>query len=66
MSGLRDQDPHFRRKFYEQILGVFREAGTTVVAVCHDETYFRYSDRRIHFIDGRAKEVPVQSASMAS
>lgn len=48
-----DQDPHFRAKFYEQILPRIRIEGVTVIAITHDEKYFHHADRRVHMQEGR-------------
>jgi putative ATP-binding cassette transporter len=40
-----DQDPEFRRYFYEELLGEIRRSGKTVVAVTHDDRYFHVADR---------------------
>ncbi len=48
-----DQDPLFRRKFYEQLLPLFRARGLTVVAVSHDDHYFDVADRRFHMEEGK-------------
>lgn len=34
-----DQDPEFRRKFYQELLPDLSKAGRTIVAVTHDERY---------------------------
>ncbi|CAM1359120.1 cyclic peptide export ABC transporter [Tenacibaculum xiamenense] len=44
-----DQDPYFRKKFYENLLPQLKEEGKTIVAVTHDDTYFKYADRIIKF-----------------
>jgi len=44
-----DQDPHFRKYFYEELLPKFKEAGKTIVAVTHDDAYFHLADRIIKF-----------------
>lgn len=51
-----DQDPQFRRKFYEVIVPWLRTQGFTVVAVTHDDRYFAHADRRIHLTEGRIDE----------
>jgi len=57
-----DQDPHFRRFFYEELIPKFREAGKTVVAVTHDDAYFHSADRIIKFDYGQVvKDVRVMS-----
>lgn len=55
-----DQDPHFRRKFYREILPALKARGTTVVAVTHDDAYFDVADRRFHLEEGRLAELAVQ------
>ena len=40
-----DQDPEFRRYFYEELLGEIRGSGKTVVAVTHDDRWFHVADR---------------------
>lgn len=57
-----DQDPHFRKFFYEELIPKFREAGKTVVAVTHDDAYFQSADRIIKFDYGKVvKDVKVMS-----
>ncbi|MCW2248530.1 putative ATP-binding cassette transporter [Azospirillum fermentarium] len=48
-----DQDPYFRRKFYEDVIPKMKAAGTTVICVTHDDRYFGLADRRIHLEEGR-------------
>ena len=48
-----DQDPHFRRKFYEEVLPRMKAAGKTVIAVTHDDRYFHHADRRLHMDEGQ-------------
>ncbi len=40
-----DQDPEFRRHFYEVILPEMKARGTTVLAATHDDRYFARADR---------------------
>ena len=42
-----DQDPHFRRYFYEVVLKRLKEQGKTVIAVTHDERFWKHADRVI-------------------
>ncbi len=51
-----DQDPHFRRLFYDQFLPQLRDRGTLVIAITHDEMYFDRADRIIHLGEGRVLE----------
>lgn len=40
-----DQDPQFRRNFYETILPQLQQEGRVVIAVTHDDKYFHCADR---------------------
>lgn len=40
-----DQDPGFRRHFYEDILPDLKRQGKTVIAATHDDRYFHVADR---------------------
>jgi ABC-type siderophore export system fused ATPase/permease subunit len=40
-----DQDPGFRKYFYEDILQELKAMGKTVIAVTHDDHYFHVPDR---------------------
>ena len=40
-----DQDPDFRRLFYEDILPSLKAQGRTVIVVSHDDAYFHVADR---------------------
>ncbi len=48
-----DQDPEFRRLFYEHILPGLRDRGKLVLAISHDEAYYPLADRHLHLVDGR-------------
>jgi putative ATP-binding cassette transporter len=51
-----DQDPIFRRKFYEDILPSLKRRGITVIAATHDDRWFHLADRHIRLADGRVHE----------
>jgi len=53
-----DQDPIFRRKFYEELLPMFKAQGKTILAVTHDDRYFHMSDRRLRMEEGRFSDTP--------
>jgi putative pyoverdin transport system ATP-binding/permease protein len=51
-----EQDPEFRRKFYEELLPALMRAGATVVAITHDDRYLKELDlpaRRLRMDEGR-------------
>lgn len=42
-----DQDPHFRKVFYMEILNKLKAEGKAVIAVTHDDEYFNVADQII-------------------
>jgi len=52
-----DQDPVFRRKFYEELIPMFKKQGKTILAVTHDDRYFHMSDRHLRMEEGRFSAV---------
>jgi len=54
-----EQDPEFRRKFYDDLLPEMMQAGATVVVITHDDRYLDELDlpaRRIRMEEGRIVE----------
>jgi putative ATP-binding cassette transporter len=51
-----DQDPGFRKKFYDEILPALHKRDKTVVVVTHDERYFDRATRHLMMEDGRLVE----------
>ena len=47
-----EQDPTFRRIFYNEILPDTKRRGKTSVVVSHDDRYFDVADRIIKIEDG--------------
>lgn len=52
-----DQDPIFRRKFYEELLPRLKAEGKTIIAVTHDDRYFHIADRRLQMEEGKLSEL---------
>lgn len=48
-----DQDPVFRKYFYETFLAKLKSEGKTVIAVSHDDRYFHVADRIIRMDYGK-------------
>ncbi len=48
-----DQDPEFRRQFYEEIIPKLREMGKTVIAITHDDHYYHCADHVLYMADGQ-------------
>jgi putative ATP-binding cassette transporter len=51
-----EQDPDFRRKFYNEVLPDLNKAGATIVAISHDDRYLNeidYPARELHMEEGR-------------
>jgi putative ATP-binding cassette transporter len=59
-----EQDPEFRRKFYEELLPTILQAGVTVVVITHDDRYLEELNlpaRRVrmdegHIVDQRSTQ----------
>ncbi|ANY06013.1 cyclic peptide export ABC transporter [Pseudonocardia sp. HH130630-07] len=47
-----EQDPHTRRRFYEQILPQIRDDRRIVIVVTHDDRYFAHCDQVLKFERG--------------
>lgn len=52
-----DQDPHFRRKFYDELLPRMKASGKTIIAVTHDDRYFHIADRHLHMEEGKLRDL---------
>ena len=60
-----EQDPTFRRIFYEELLPDLKRQGKTLVVVSHDDRYFHVADRCIRLDGGRLVVVRPESAKPA-
>lgn len=57
-----DQDPQFRRIFYENILPLLKNQGYTVFAISHDDKYFHHAQRMISMKNGELSEYDASAA----
>lgn len=58
-----EQDPEFRQFFYEELLAELKSRNKTVIAISHDDKYFRCADRVIRLEFGRiVSDMPVARA----
>jgi putative pyoverdin transport system ATP-binding/permease protein len=57
-----EQDPEFRRLFYQEFIPALRKRGVTVVAATHDDQYFAVADRVFRMENGRLEIVPMAAA----
>ena len=51
-----DQDPQFRRAFYEQLLPLLKQHGYTIFAISHDDKYFHHAERILSMQQGQLSE----------
>lgn len=51
-----NQDPHFKRVFYQEILPQLRTKGKAVLVITHDENYFHVADRVLKLEAGRVAD----------
>ena len=52
-----DQDPEFRRYFYEGLLQELKQQGKAVIAISHDDRYFHCADRVITLEYGKVRSI---------
>lgn len=51
-----DQDPQFKRVFYEKLIPELKAAGKTAIVITHDDAYFHLADRIIKLDYGQVVE----------
>ncbi len=61
-----DQDPHFRRVFYRELLPWLQASGKTVFAISHDDHYFIHADRLLEMREGKLSELTGREREMAT
>lgn len=60
-----DQDPHFRKFFYDELIPKFKKEGKTIIAVTHDDAYFHQADRILKFDYGQiVKDINVKDKQL--
>ncbi len=52
-----NQDPHFKRKFYKEIIPELKAQGKTIILVSHDDKYFDTADRIVKLRNTQVEEV---------
>lgn len=57
-----DQDPQFRRVFYENLLPLLKQQGYTVFAISHDDKYFHHAERILSMKNGQLSEFNADEA----
>ncbi len=61
-----DQDPHFRREFYQLLLPLMQHMGKTVFAISHDDHYFQHADRLLEMRSGQLTELTGEERELAT
>ncbi|MDV5357393.1 multidrug ABC transporter permease/ATP-binding protein [Enterobacter asburiae] len=61
-----DQDPHFRRDFYQVLLPLMQQMGKTIFAISHDDHYFIHADRLLEMRNGHLSELVGEERQLAS
>jgi multidrug/microcin transport system ATP-binding/permease protein len=61
-----DQDPQFRRIFYQVLLPRLKEMGKTVIAISHDDLYFSQADRLLEMRQGQLTELTGEQRARVS
>lgn len=61
-----DQDPGFKRVFYQEILQDMKDNNKLVIVITHDDRYFDCADRVVFMEDGRVVGVKVNDLAAAS
>ena len=51
-----NQDPHFKKKFYREIIPSLKAQGKTIILVSHDDKYFDTADRIVRLRNGQVEK----------
>jgi len=60
-----DQDPDFRRIFYEELLPEMTKQGRTLIVIFYDDRYFHVADRIVRMANGHIVEDRVAEHTLA-
>ena len=52
-----EQEPDFKRYFYEEYLKEMKQEGKTVIVITHDDRYFDYADTVYKFYIDKMEKV---------
>jgi len=61
-----DQDPEFRRYYYEELLQELKRRGKTVIAISHDDRYYSCADRVITMEYGKIRSIQHYTKTVSS
>ncbi len=61
-----DQDPAFRRVFYQTLIPELKAMGKTLFIISHDDGYFEHADRLLLMKEGRLTELNEEERQRAS
>jgi putative ATP-binding cassette transporter len=61
-----DQDPAFRRVFYQTLIPELRAMGKTLFIISHDDGYFEHADRLLMMKEGKLTELNAEERQRAS
>ena len=61
-----DQDPAFRRVFYQTLIPELRSMGKTLFIISHDDGYFEHADRLLMMKEGKLTELNTEERLRAS
>jgi putative ATP-binding cassette transporter len=59
-----DQDPEFRKYFYDELIPALKRRGKTVIAVSHDDRYFHCADRVVTLEYGKVRSIEVMKQAV--
>jgi putative ATP-binding cassette transporter len=57
-----DQDPSFRRLFYEELLPALKAEGRTLIVISHDDRYFHVADHVVRLHKGKLAPISSEQA----